>query len=207
MENYFHTFAETSPVIIYFALLLFIFLENILPVVPGDAVLIFSAYLAGRGALSPTLTFVLTVLGSIAGFTLAFALSRHWGRDFFERRKFPFMPLRRMHKIDYYFHKFGDWSLMIGRLIPGSRLVLALFAGFSKISYPRAFSFTVVAILLWNGTIFILGKGLGENWTAIKEGLSGYNTIVDYLLIFAILCYIIYKIYKKTSERRRAVSD
>lgn len=207
MENYFHTFAETSPVIVYFTLLLFIFLENILPVVPGDAVLIFSAYFAGRGALSPTLTFVLTVLGSIAGFTLAFTLSRHWGRDFFEQRKFSFMPLRRMHKIDHYFHKFGDWSLMIGRLIPGSRLFLALIAGFSKISYPRAFTFTVVSILLWNGAIFFLGKRLGENWTAIKEGLSGYNTIVHYLFIFAILCYVIYRIYKKISERKRAVSD
>jgi len=207
MENYFYMIAETSPVIIYFVLLLFIFMENILPLVPGDAVLIFSAYLAGRGTLSPLLTFVLTVLGSIAGFTLAFSLSRYWGRDFFEQRKFPFMPLRRMHKIDHYFHEFGGWFLMIGRLIPGSRLALALFAGFSKISYPRAFSFTVVAILLWNGTIFILGKELSENWTAIKEWLSGYNTIADYLLIFAVLCYVIYKIYKKTSERRRAVSD
>ncbi|HCK99170.1 MAG TPA: hypothetical protein DHW42_03580, partial [Candidatus Marinimicrobia bacterium] len=204
MENYFSTFAETSPVIIYFALFLFIFLENILPVVPGDAVLIFSAYLTGRGVLVPTMTFVLTVFGSIAGFTLAFALSRHWGRDFFEQRKFPFMSLRRMHKIDHYFHKFGDGFLMIGRLIPGVRLVLALIAGFSKISYLRAFSFTVVAILLWNGTIFILGRELGENWTAIKEWLSGYNTIVDYLLIFAVLCYVIYKIYKKTVERRHA---
>ncbi|MBU4445394.1 DedA family protein [bacterium] len=207
MDSYFQTVLENSAVIVYSILFLLIFLENILPFVPGDAVLIFSAYLSGRGVLLPSLAFGITITGSIVGFIFIFALSRHWGREYFENKKFSFLPIWRIDKIDRHFYRFGAWFLAIGRFIPGSRLLLALTAGFSNISYSRALAYTVSGILLWNGMIFNLGKIVGENWTMIKSVLSKYNTIVNSIIIVLLAGLVIWGTIKRSKKKEPVSGD
>ena len=207
MDSYFQPVIENSAVIVYSILFLLIFLENILPFVPGDAVLIFSAYLSGRGVLLPSLAFGITITGSIAGFFFVFALSRHWGRKYFEDRHFSFLPTRKINNIDRHFHRFGAWFLVIGRFIPGSRLLLALTTGFSSISYVKALACTTGGILLWNGIFFKLGNILGENWITIKSVLSKYNTIVNGVIIVLLAGFVIWKTIKRSKIKEPVSSD
>lgn len=193
MDTFFQTIATNDILLVYSILFVLIFLENTLPIVPGDGVLILSAYLSGRGILTPLLTLSITILGGAAGFLSAFALSRGWGRDYFERKNYRFIPIDRITKIDRFFQRFGVWSLAICRFIPGSRLLMALTAGFSNISYPKAIIATTCGILMWNGAFFILGNILGEHWTTIKLYLTSYNKLVT-IIIVALAGIIILKL-------------
>jgi membrane protein DedA with SNARE-associated domain len=198
MEAYFQTIATNNGWLVYSILFIFIFLENTLPFVPGDGILILSAYLSGRGILMPVLALCITFLGGTAGFLLAFAIGRYWGREYFERKHFRFMPINRMVKIDRYFQRHGAWSLAICRLIPGIRLLIALTAGFSNISYLKAIITTTCGILLWNGVIFTLGNFLGDHWTAIKSYLVSYNKLVSIVIIVIAGIIILKLTYKRT---------
>jgi len=183
MEAYFQTIAVDNNLLVYSILFTFIFLENTLPFIPGDGILILAAYLSGRGILIPLVSLGITILGSAAGFLFAFALSRYWGREYFEHKNYRFMPAQRMAKIDHYFQRFGAWLLTLSRLIPGSRLLTALTAGFSNISYPKALIFTTGGIVLWNGAIFTLGNILGQHWATIKLYLASYNKLATIIII------------------------
>jgi len=189
MEAYFQNIAVNNNLLVYSILFLFIFLENTLPIVPGDGILILAAYLSGRGILTPLITLWVTILGSAIGFLCAFAFSRYWGREYFEHKNYRFMPAQRMAKIDRYFQQFGAWLLTLSRLLPGSRLLVALTAGFSKISYLKALIFTTVGIVLWNGAIFTLGNILGQHWASIKLFLTSYNKLAT--LIMSIIAGIV----------------
>lgn len=194
MDIFLESLLSYNTLIIYSILFLLIFLENTIPFVPGDAVLIFSAYLGGRGSLYPIPTFLTTVLGSLAGFVLIFLLSRHWKRDIF--RKFPFrISLGKTKKYKRLFQRHENWSLIIGRIVPGSRLFLSATAGFMDISIIKASLLTGLGILVWNSIIFRSGMLLGENWEVVKKGLAQYSAIVNIILIVIILSVIGWKIY------------
>ncbi|MDO9548227.1 MAG: DedA family protein, partial [Candidatus Marinimicrobia bacterium] len=179
---------------VYTVLFILIFLENTIPFVPGDAVLIFSAYLSGQGSFYPIPIYLITVLGSLAGFVFVFFLSRHWRRDLYKKMPFRISP-EKTRKYKTLFQRHENWSLVIGRIVPGSRLFLSATAGFMDISITKALILTSVGVLIWNSIIFRSGMLLGEHWEIIKKGLAQYSTIVNVILIIMILVVIVWKIY------------
>lgn len=194
METFLESLLSYNFLFIYSALFLFIFLENTVPFVPGDAVLVFAAYLSGRGTLFPVLTFFITVFASFIGFSFIFLLSRYWGRDLYN--KLPFRVTReKTIKYKNLFQRHETWSLIIGRIVPGSRLFLSATAGIMDISIIKASILTSVGILIWNSIIFHSGMLLGANWEIVKNVLIEYSTIVNVLLISLILIGIAWKLY------------
>jgi len=93
------------------------------------------------------------------------------------------------------FQRHETWSLIIGRIIPGSRLFLSATAGIMDISIIKASILTSVGILIWNSIIFHSGMLLGANWEIVKKALRQYSTIVNVLIIALILIVIVWKIY------------
>lgn len=192
MENYFESLLVHNASHIYTILFLLIFLENTVPFVPGDGVLIFSAYLSGRGTLYPLPTFIITVMGSLVGFSFILLLSRSWREAFYD--KLPFRISRtKICKYRRLFQKHGSWTLIIARMIPGSRLILAATAGFMNISIIKATILTLLGILIWNSIIFRSGMLLGENWEIIKKTLSQYSSAVNLVIILLVIIIIGWK--------------
>ncbi len=198
MERFLQFISELHIFYIYTFLFFAILMENITPFIPGDTVLAFSAYLAGRGVLKPLFTFSITVMGSLTGFFLVYWIGYHWGRDYFEKKNFSFFPIKRIKQTDFYFNKYGDRILLINRFMPGIRLMVAIVAGFTRTNFIKTFFYTIISILAWNGLIFQLGKLLGENWHDVKNFLSKYNLVVTVIILAVVLLFIVYRIRRKT---------
>lgn len=207
MEHVLQFIAKQSFWYTYLVLFILIFLENTLPLLPGDAILICSAYLAGKSALNPLAAYLVTVVSGASGFIAIYLIGRHWGRDFFERRQFSFFPSRRIKKTDHYFHKFGNWVLAIGRLIPGIRFMIAIIAGFTRIPFTKAILFTLGGIIIWNGLIYKLAKVLGDNWEEIKVLLREYSTILNIALIILLALFLAYRMRKKNKSKENTEID
>ncbi len=183
---------------IYIILAFTIFMENITPLIPGDTFLAFSAYLAGRGVLNPLFTYILTVVSSLSGFLLVYLIGFHWGRDYFERKNYSFFSQKRIQKADQYFDKYGDWVLIINRFLPGVRLLVAIVAGFTRTKLLKAFFYTTISIIAWNGIIFQLGRLLGENWHKVVALISQYNRVVTLVIVGVVMLFVVYRIRRKT---------
>lgn len=201
MESILQFVASQSFWYTYLILFILIFLENTLPLLPGDAILIFSAYLAGKSALNPLAAYLVTVISGASGFIVIYLIGRHWGRDFFERRQFSFFSAKRIKKTDHYFHKFGNWVLAVGRLVPGIRFMIAMIAGFTKIRLVKASLCTLGGILIWNGIIYRLAKMLGDNWEEIKFILREYSAFFNIAMIILLAVLIAYRMRKKVISK------
>lgn len=195
MDRILESLLSHNVLLVYSVLFVLIFLENTIPFVPGDLVLVFTAYLSGRTALLPVPAYCITVIGSLAGFVFIFLLSRNWRQDIYRRLPFRFSK-ERIHRYRSLFKKHEDWSLVIGRIIPGSRLFLSATAGFMEISIFKAAALTLLGVLVWNTVIFHFGMLLGENWDAIQHTLKEYSNIVNILTIFLVGVFLLWRYYR-----------
>ena len=175
------------PETVLAVLFILIFLENIIPAVPGDTFLAFAAYLAGRALLPSGLTFTISVLGSLTGFVLVYWIGSHWGREYFINRNFKIFPCDKIILVDSYFDRQGGWIILINRFLPGIRFMVAMVAGFTRRQFLSTLLLSVISILAWNGLIFRLGHWLGKNWQEVAQIIADYSRLVGLLILILVI--------------------
>lgn len=149
-------------------------LENIIPPIPADVVVLFGGFLAGQGAAPVGVVFVAVWLGNVAGALLVYGFGRRFGEAFFAGRwgRFLLQPhqLQRLAKV---YRRHGTWIIFVSRFLPMFRAVVPVFAGVARLPLLRTAIPIAVASAVWYGLIVYLGAAAGENWNTIRAQLAG----------------------------------
>ena len=201
MEWLIEVISGMNPGMIYGALLLAAYLENVIPPIPGDSIVIFGAYLVGIGNIEFIPTLIMTTVGSLAGFLTFYAIGRYGGREFFENRKFRWFDSKRMAKIDKWFAKWGIWVIIVNRFLAGTRSVVSVFAGFSKIGWLKVTILAFISSLVWNTILISAGYYAGNNWKSVEGGLRNYSLIITIIVIIVIVISIFFYFKNKRSSQ------
>ena len=155
MEEFLSTYS-------YFGLFLILFIEEggiPLPV-PGD---IFIATTASLKSVNYLLVVITVMTATLAGSTILFTLSKKIGRRVFVKYgKYIKITPEKIKKIEKWFIKYGGAAIVIGRLIPGLRIITPVAAGLFDISYKTFWIYTTAAAFIWANIYFVIGKFFGE---------------------------------------------
>lgn len=142
---------------------------------PDEWLLAFSGYLVSthRFHLLPVL--LVSFLGSIGGMTLSFIIGHRFGVPLLEKHgsKVGLTP-HKLSKVEYWFERFGKFTVTLGYFIPGVRHVTALSAGVSKWRYSTFILYAIPGAFLWVGTFVLLGVYMQEHWRVVAEKLHGF---------------------------------
>jgi membrane-associated protein len=133
--------------------------------IPGDAFLLYVGHRLPRNF--PVL------FAAWLGFTLAvtlgasnlYLLARRYGRRLLEHRFARILHLTgdRLDRAEGWFARWGPWTLIFGRHIPGARVPLTVAAGVLKLRY-RVFAISVaVSSAAWAGVFLLLGVIFGDS--------------------------------------------
>lgn len=173
----------------YVGLLVIMAVENalfFLPV-PSEIVLPLAGWSVARGVEEP-LTGVawsywsavaFSVLGSTAGALALYAVSSIAGRPLLERYgRYVFIDAHDLDVADRWFAKYGDYAVLLARMVPLARSVISIPAGVSRMPLGRFVLFTVVGTIPWNMLLIWAGVVLGENWTQVKDLLRPFDYVV-----------------------------
>jgi membrane protein DedA with SNARE-associated domain len=190
------------PLVIYLVLFAGAFLENILPPVPGDTLIVFGAYLAGRGVLNELEVFAWLWVGSFSGGMLVYALGYRKGRVFFNSWSPRIFSEERFGRAERWFTRYGGKLIVFSRFIPAVRCVIGISAGISKVRPLPMAAYLGVGTLLWNGLLVYAGLLVGTNWRLILRILSAYNRAMLAVLLLALALGAVYAIRR----RKRIVS-
>lgn len=130
--------------------------------VPGDVFIaaLGAAARTGHAQLGWT---VLTVVGAtLTGSAVLFEIARRMGRPMLLRigRRFRF-DAARADRVEGWLRRRGVVAVVIGRLIPGLRIVLTVAAGTLGMDRRTFFAGTAVASVLWAGIYYAIGYTLG----------------------------------------------
>lgn len=149
---------------------LFAGLEYVFPPVPGDAVVVFGAFLVVRRGWSPVSVFTVVLLGSAAGSMLDFYL----GRAFAARRK---APHPRLDALVERFRRHGALYLVVNRFLPSVRALFFVAAGMAGLPAWKVLVFGLASAALWNALLFALGATVGTTWPALREAFATYGAV------------------------------
>lgn len=168
---------------------------------PGEASLVFGAALAATtGRLSLAGVIAAAAIGAIGGaaggYGIGAALSdvrlERWARRFG-------LGGDRFRRAQELFRAHGVRTALVGRFITIARMLVAVLAGASRMSFPQFIFFSSIGAVVWAVAYGTLGFLLGEN-LPLLERVMGRTSLIALLLavLAAALLYL--------SRRRKARS-
>lgn len=146
----------------YFGLFIILLIEEagiFLPV-PGDI------FIAAQSAL-PNSNYLLTIatvtLATLVGSTILFTIAKRFGHPLILKfGKYIKVTPQKIKKIEKWFTKYGGFAIVIGRLIPGLRILTPIAAGTFNLPYKTFWFYTTIAAIIWANIYFFIGKFFGE---------------------------------------------
>jgi membrane protein DedA with SNARE-associated domain len=201
MLEYFQDLLNSiSPMTAYLALGISAFLENVVPPVPGDTVVVFGAYLVSTGRLDFWGVYISTTLGSVIGFIAMYLAGWRFGRAFIQNRRLreKIFKVDDIKKVEIWFGKWGYWVIFANRFLSGTRSVISLFAGSFHLHPLPVIALSLASALIWNALLITAGMLLGDNWEIIINIISRYNQV----FVLLIIIFVIYFIYRRRKKSK-----
>lgn len=171
--------AGLPTVLLYLVLAVGAALENVMPPIPADAFVVAGGLLAAHGIIRPGTVFLLTWIPNVGSAVGVYYLSTRYGGAFFK------MPvarwLLRQHQLEQVARFYARWgvpAIFLGRLLPGWRAMIPVFAGVSHMPASRVIPPLVLASALWYAVLVGLGMLAGRNLRTITEILVGLGSVL-----------------------------
>jgi len=195
-----------------FGLFLVIFAEELgipLPA-PGDAAITYGGYMTTTGATSYPAAFLAVVSAATTGSFCLYTLSRRFGHPFLVRFG-PYVGLttERLGRAERAFRRWGPWAVIIGRHVPGMRIVLSAFAGVFELPRRVFVPCVFVSSILWAAIFLEVGRLLGRNSRYLFRLVPAH--LVPLVFVFLALVWASWLLYEhrwrpRREARRRARS-
>lgn len=185
--------------------LLLLFAEEMgIPIlVPGDAIL---GYVGFSLSKSHTATlweaFIFALLAVLAGASILFLASRCYG-DFVITRlsRYIFLKQKHLDLAEKLFAKYGIWTIIFGRHIPGMRIPITIFAATSGVKYHTFLIGTIISTALWILFYLSIGQRYGSD---IQHSIHKYVILSISLLVAAALIIVGLHVFGKYRSRQHS---
>ena len=135
-----------------------LFIGAFIPFITGDS-LVFAAGLVAAANADVINIYVMVIGVGIAawlGDQVAYALGRHYGRPYLDKRQGNWIR-KAIAKSEIYYIRYGWWSIVVARFVPWGRVIIPALAGISKMNYYKFFSANLTGALLWGCGLTLAG--------------------------------------------------
>ena len=193
----------------YLGIFFLIFIENIFPPIPSEAVLLFGGAMTAHTSMNVPGTILAATAGSLAGAVALYFLGYIFQAPRL-KRLFAGKVGRVLHlKPEYvdqaveWFERYQNKAVLICRCIPVVRSLISIPAGCAKMNFLLFFLLTAVGSTVWNTLLVCVGAALGAAWEEAMPYFDQYSHIV--LAALALLCvgYVLYRLVKKKREEKK----
>ena len=191
---------DQPPELICFFLFLGAFLENLVPPIPGDTLIVFGAYLAGMGIVRLVPAYLAMWLGSTMGCMLVYGVAYWKGRAFFLGFNSRIFSEKNLDRVEAGFLRYGDRIVIFNRFLPTVRAFVGIVAGICRIHPVRMLVYVVLSTLLWNSLLVYFGLKVGENWWLVVDVLRAYNRMILVLMVAGGIGYWLWRRKKRRGD-------
>ena len=206
MEELFRQIAEhiaSVPAVWgYSIILLFTWLENIVPPIPGDMIVVFGGYVAVTGSLNLVLLVAISTIGAASGFMCMYWLGRTAGIAVLQSRYLQWIPEDPVERTTRWMARWGLALIVINRFLAIARAVISLMAGITRLPAAGVAVCSAISALLWTTLLALLGYFIGTEWERILGLLGQYSRAVSAVL----LLWVVWQVVKVVRRHLRGSS-
>lgn len=184
-------------------LLLFIEEAGVPILVPGDSILAFTGYSVHSSQQSSLLlAFAAAIFAVVLGASILFFMARRFGRKFVIKfGKFIFLRESHLIKAEELFKRYGVWTIIFGRHLPGMRIPITIFAAISGIRYRTFILSTLASTVLWVYFYLLIGKRYGGSLIHLLRKSTGLTVGVLIAIIAIVLILHFYGAHREKHNR------
>ena len=198
---------EANQWIGYGAILLAMFLENIIPPIPSEIIMPLGGYYVYTGQLGfiPVVIagLVGTVLGAFPWYGLGRAVNEKKLEGLLDKYgQWVGISSNELNKSKKWFDKYGKSLVFWGRLVPGIRTLISVPAGVELMPIVPFTIWTTAGSLIWTIILTISGIILGEGYNRVETFLDPFSSIIKKLLIIGFSAFIVW-IFLRTIKKRK----
>ena len=135
-----------------------LFIGAFIPFITGDSLVFAAGLVAAANSDVINIYVVLVGVGIAAwlGDQVGYALGRHYGRPYLDKRQGKWIKTA-ISKSEVYYKRYGWWSIVVARFVPWGRVIIPALAGISRMNYYKFFSANFVGALLWGCGLTLAG--------------------------------------------------
>lgn len=195
-----------SPLSIYAIFAFVAYLENVVPPIPGDILVVFGGYLAAEQVIGFNLLLLFTTIASVIGFMNMYGIGYYFGDKIeAQRQKFWLMKVVDVKYFDRgkrWMHRWGQGVILANRFLAGTRSVISVTAGLTQTRVLSTVISATISSLLWNLILLGLGWFVHENWQIIGHYLNIYGWFVLGVIVLAVAGRFLYVRYVKQGRAK-----
>jgi membrane protein DedA with SNARE-associated domain len=167
--------------------------ENVFPPIPSEIVLPLAGFEVADGELSFVPTILAATAGSVAGAVVLYAVGLYGGRPLvFKWGRVLRVTPRDLERAEGWFERWGDWVVLIARVIPIARSIVSIPAGLTRMPVGRFLLLTTLGTAVWNVILVGGGQQLGSNWEDISDLISRWADVMLVLSVIALVAGVVY---------------
>lgn len=195
---------QIPPWSIVAILIVIAYLENIIPPIPGDVLIVAGGYLMAEGQIRISPLYIGATLSSTLGFMTLYYLGRTWGSQIRESEKAfwirKILPLKYLEKAQRYMKRYGLTVVLVNRFLAGTRSIISLSAGMTHYPAWRTLWASLISSAVWNAVLIGAGWVLSSSWREFGGILKIYGQVVLGILMLLVLSVWLYRHWKKKQE-------
>lgn len=171
--------------------------------IPSELTMPFSGFLAtsagGNKFVVPAAIAVGT-LGEVGGGLVAYYVGYFGGRPILDRYgKLILVSDEELEKAEHWFGRYGDWIVLVTRLLPAIRSFIAFPAGIVRMPLWRFLLYSAIGSAVWCTVLVLVGHALGQHWNSVSGSLRKYDVII----LVAVVLLVAFALYKRLQGVRR----
>jgi len=125
----------------------------------------------------------------VVGDNIGFLIGRRGGRVLIERHGGRLgLTSARLAQFDAFFTKHGAKTVFIARFVTGLRVVAAVLAGASTMSWNTFLLFNATGAVAWASTFGAVGYLLGYSWETIERWIGDLG--LAFLIVLAVAAVV-----------------
>jgi len=140
-------------------------IETIFPPIPSEAIFPLAGYIVLKSEMSFIHIFGVGLVGGMGatlGAVVIYLIALKLGRNgLYRYLKYAKIKESRLEKADKWFEKYGDKSVLLGRLIPGIRELVSIPAGIFNMKPIKFLLFTLIGSCAWSILLTAAGYYFG----------------------------------------------
>lgn len=200
---------ETMASLGYLGVGLMMFLENVFPPIPSEAIMPLAGFVAGRGELSLWGVILAGTIGAVLGqYPLYFAgrlLGEHRVRAWADRHgRWVMLRGADIDRASDWLRRRGPWAVCLCRLVPGVRSLISIPAGIARINLVVFTLYSALGITAWGAALAAAGYLLGEHYEKVQSYAGPAGKWVFALVGLVMIGWIGGRYWKRTRLKRQA---
>lgn len=184
----------------YFALIVLSVIESACAPIPSEVTFGFAGALCtsavlGHAQFSLWAVIVIGTLGSVVGSIIAYEVGRTLGRTIVERwGKWILLTHQDLDAAERWFDKYGNISVLIGRILPVVRSAISVPAGIAEMRRGPFILLTALGSLIWVSLLTGLGYAAGSNWPRVSHDAHVFQTPTIIVLVLLVIAFFWFRI-------------